>query len=131
VAGPAPGAIDGHDRQAGAGHQAGEIAGLVGDLQDGPPFWLQPPPELPAADRQARAARGRALATAGLVAAGPMTRLVRLSAVIGCSDVVLCGEAVRSHLGREPPVSRSGVWMDVRDEVVTVSLLATGLSRGG
>jgi hypothetical protein len=74
---------------------------------------------------------GRALAAADLVAVGPMTRLVRLTAVIGCSDVVLCGGAVCSHLGRKPPVSRSGVWMDVRDEVVTVSLFATGLSRGG
>jgi hypothetical protein len=43
--GAAPGAVDGHDRQAGAGDQAGEIAGLVGDLQDGPAVWLQPPPD--------------------------------------------------------------------------------------
>jgi len=47
----APGAVDGGDRQAGAGDQAGEITGLVGDLQDGPAVWLAPPPDLPAADR--------------------------------------------------------------------------------
>jgi hypothetical protein len=51
----APGALDGHDRQADAGYQAGEITGLVGDLQDGPAVWLQPPPDLPVADRQSRA----------------------------------------------------------------------------
>src|SRR5712691_1114748 len=55
AAGAAPGAVDGGDRQAGAGYQAGEIAGLVGDLQDGPAVWLQPPPDLPVADRQSRA----------------------------------------------------------------------------
>src|SRR5882724_1486303 len=55
AAGAAPGAVDGGDRQAGAGDQAGEIAGLVGDLQDGPAVWLPPPPDLPAADRQSRA----------------------------------------------------------------------------
>jgi hypothetical protein len=39
----------------GAGYQAGEITGLVGDLEDGPAVWLQPPPYLPVADRQSRA----------------------------------------------------------------------------
>jgi hypothetical protein len=34
--------------------QAGEITGLVGDLQDGPTVWLQPAPDLPVADRQSR-----------------------------------------------------------------------------
>ena len=55
AAGAAPGAVDGDDRQAGAGDQAGEIAGLVGDLQDGPAVWLAPPLDLPVADRQSRA----------------------------------------------------------------------------
>jgi hypothetical protein len=32
AAGAAPGAVAGDDRQAGAGYQAGEVTGLVGDL---------------------------------------------------------------------------------------------------
>jgi hypothetical protein len=83
--GAAPGAVDGHDRQASAGYQAGDIAGLVGDLQAVRPSGCSRHWICQSLTGTRALICSRAAVAADRVGIGPVA--AGLAAVIGCSGV--------------------------------------------